>query len=335
MNRLTKSTGAVSLAAAALGLTGCDSQAVGRANQNTASPAATTEVAPAKKAFANVDGTRIAYQVYGDLEAGKTPLAVLHGSLMSAQSMEPMIAPVITSRPVIAIDARGHGRTGDVPGPITQERMADDVAAVVRSLGLRKVDLLGYSMGATTALIAAARHPDLFDKQVVVSGVSKRGGWIPAAQASFEKWNARMFAGTPIEAAYKRDSATPDAFPAVIDKLRQTETANYDVSLEALRSIAGKTMIVAGDHDGLQLKHALDMFKARGGGDSKAVLQGFLPGSPAARLAILPATSHIGMYEEGRLLAQLVVPFLDDQRPPRASGFFQGMDEAPQQAEGR
>ena len=106
-----------------------------------------------------------------------------------------MVQPFFASRPVIAIDARGHGRTGDVPGPITYERMADDVAAVIRALGVKRADVLGYSMGATTALIAAVRHPDLIDKQVVVSGVSERGGWVPEAQASFEKWNAKMFAG--------------------------------------------------------------------------------------------------------------------------------------------
>src|SRR5687768_8267936 len=98
------------------------------------------------------------------------------------------------------------------------ERLADDAAGVLRTLGVKRADVLGYSMGATTALILAVRHPDLIDKQVIVSGVSERGGWVPEAQARFEKWNAKMFAGTPIEGAYKRYSATPDAFPAVIDK---------------------------------------------------------------------------------------------------------------------
>jgi pimeloyl-ACP methyl ester carboxylesterase len=183
-------------------------------------------------------------------------------------------------------------------------------------------------MGATTALIAAVRHPDLIGKQVIVSGVSERGGWVPEAQASFEKWNARMFAGTPIESAYKRNSATPDAFPVVIDKLRQTETAKYDLSGEALRGIAGKTMIVAGDYDGLQLSHALKLFAARGGSNEEVAMKGFLSAPPPARLAIVPATSHIGMSNEGKLLAQLVVPFLDDLPPAPPSGFFEGVDKA-------
>ena len=242
--------------------------------------------------------------------------------------MVPMMQPFVASRPVILIDARGHGRTGDVAGPITYERMADDVAGVLRSLGVKRADLLGYSMGATTALIAAARHPDLIGKQVIVSGVAARGGWVPEAQESFEKWDAKMFAGSPIEASFKRESATPNAFPAVIAKLRETETAVYDLSPAALRGIAAKTMVVAGDHDGVQLTHALQLFAARGGGDQAAVMKGFLSKAPRARLAILPGTSHIGMSNEGQLLAQLVVPFLNDQAPAPPSGFFEGVDKS-------
>jgi pimeloyl-ACP methyl ester carboxylesterase len=309
-------------------LSGCDGRNSGKAD-GSASPSPAAEALAPRTGFVDVDGARIAYRVHGDLASGKRPLIVLHGSLMSAASMVPMIGPFAESRPVIAIDARGHGRTGDVPGPINYERMADDVAAVVRSLGVRRADVLGYSMGATTALIAAVRHPDLIDKQVIVSGVSKRGGWVPEAQASFEKWNAKMFAGTPIESAYKRESATPDAFPAVIDKLRQAETANYDVTPQAMRAIAGKTMIVAGDYDGLQLSHALELFAARGGSNEEVALKGFMTTAPRARLAILPGTSHIGMNNEGKLLAQLVVPFLDDRPPAPPSGFFKDMGAPP------
>src|ERR1044071_4193434 len=123
------------------------------------------ETAPSRTAtrtgFAPVEGGRIAYQVYGDLASGKSPLLVLHGSQMSAEAMAPMIEPFVASRPVVAFDARGHGRTGDVPGPITYERLADDAAAVLRAVGVKRADVLGYSMGGTTAIILAVRHPDL------------------------------------------------------------------------------------------------------------------------------------------------------------------------------
>jgi hypothetical protein len=65
-------------------------------------------------------------------------------------------------------------------------------------------------------------------------------------------------------------------------------------------------MIAAGDYDGLQLSHALELFEARGGTNEEVALKGFMTTAPRARLAILPGTSHIGMNNEGKLLARLV-----------------------------
>jgi pimeloyl-ACP methyl ester carboxylesterase len=86
---------------------------------------------------------------------------VLHGSFMSADSMAPLIKPFAATRPVIALDARGHGRTGDLPGPITYEQMADDSAGVLDALKVRSADVLGYSMGgdikADDAVVVVAK----------------------------------------------------------------------------------------------------------------------------------------------------------------------------------
>ena len=280
----------------------------------------------ARVGVADVDGARIHYQVYGDIASGKTPLLVLHGSFMSADAMRPMIEPFAASRPVIAIDQRGHGRTGDLPGPITYEMLADDAAGVLQALNVPEADVLGYSMGGTAAFFLAIRHPNRVGKQIIVSGVSRRDGWYPEVQRSFAEWEPEMFAGTPLEAEYKRLSPTPDAFPTLVEELSAMDTANYDRSNEAIRSIDGKTMIIVGDADGAQLEHAVELFKLRGGGDVKAAMQGFLAESPRARLAILPGTSHTGMMVETKLLAQVATPFLDDVKQPMPPGFFKDTD---------
>jgi hypothetical protein len=114
------------LAAAAvpLALAGCEANSEDSAEGSaaTAKEAAGQTAAhstPTRTGYADVEGGRINYQVYGDLNSGKTPLLVLHGSFMSGDAMQPFVEPFAASRPVIAIDARGHGRTGDLPGPIT------------------------------------------------------------------------------------------------------------------------------------------------------------------------------------------------------------------------
>ena len=279
-------------------------------------------MAPTGSGYADVNGVRFAYQIFGDLNSEKTPLLVLHGSYMSADAMAPLIKPFAATRPVIALDARGHGRTGDVAGPITYAQMADDSARVLDALEVRNADVLGYSMGAITALTMAVRHPDKTGKQIILSGTFRRDGWYPEVNEALEHMTPEAFAGSPLETEFRRLSPTPDAFPVLVNKQRDLDVSGYDITKDAIREINGKTMIVVGDADAVQLEHAIELFKLRGGGDKKVVVQGFMTEAPRARLAILPGTSHTGILANAGLIAALAVPFLDDVTPATPPGFF-------------
>jgi pimeloyl-ACP methyl ester carboxylesterase len=327
------------LAAAAIApaLAGCDG---GPTNETQGPAAAANESAgqgtarstPTRAGFADVERGRVHYQVHGDLNSGRTPLLVLHGGFMSGDAMRPFVEAFAASRPVIAIDARGHGRSGDLPGPITYELMADDAAAVLAALNVASADVLGYSMGGTTALFMAIRHPDRVGKQIILAGASRRDGWYPEVLQAMAQATPAAFTGTPIEAEYRRLSPTPEKFPTFVEEVTALEEMNYDRSNEAIRAIDDKTMIIVGDADGMQLEHAVELFKLRGGGDREAAMRGFLSEAPRARLAILPATSHVGLMAEAGRIAELATPFLDDRRPPRPTGFFEGMDAPPEPA---
>lgn len=323
--------GMLAAAAIPLALAGCDADSA-NCRQNPAAPAnqtagqTTARLTPTRTGYANVEGGRIYYQVYGDLNSGKKPLLVLHGSFMSADAMGPLVEPFAAGRPVIAIDARGHGRTGDLPGSITYELMADDAAAVLAALNVPSADVLGYSMGGTTAIVMAIRHPDRVGKQIILAAPSRLDGWYPEVLQGMAKVTPAMFAGTPVEAEYRRLSPNPDKFSTYISEVTGLEKLNYESPNDAVRAIGGKTMIIVGDADGVRLEHAVELFKLRGGGDREAAARGFIAGAPRARLAILPATSHIGIMAEAERIAALATPFLDDLGPPRATGFFEGMD---------
>ena len=307
---------------AALILVSCGTAGRERSDSSAAEAKTDRPVAPTRTGYADVNGARFYYQIYGDLASAKTPLLVLHGSFMSSEAMAPLTTSFAGVRPVIAFDARGHGRTGDVPGAFTYEQMATDAAGVLDALKVPVADVLGYSMGAVTALAMAVRHSDKVGKQIIVSGVSQREGWYPEVPEAMARITPEVFAGSPLEAEYKRLSPTPDAFPVLVGQIRKQEAEKYDQSDEAIRAIKGKTMIIVGDADGVQLDHALKLFKLRGGGDPKAAAQGFLPAAPRARLAILPATSHIGIMANGPLIAELAIPFLDDTKPVVPPGFL-------------
>lgn len=268
---------------------------------------------------ADVAGAAIHYQVYGDLKSGKTPLVVLHGAFMSADAMKPLIDPLAATRPVIAVDARGHGRSGGVDGPLSYDRMADDTAAVLDSLGIAKADVLGYSMGGSTAVALAVKHPEKIGKQVILSATSRLDGWYPEVLAGISKLTPDIFAGSPIDTEYKRLSPAPQKFPVLVANIKSLDAAPFGWSDAAVRAIPGRTMVIIGDADGVTLDHAIQLFKLRGGGDVAAATQGFLTAAPKARLAILPATSHIGIMGEIPAIAAMVTPFLDDKAPPPPS----------------
>ncbi|WP_447749766.1 alpha/beta fold hydrolase [Sphingopyxis fribergensis] len=279
----------------------------------TAETAATAAV---RNGDVDVNGTRIHYQIHGDLAAGKTPLLVLHGAFMSADAMKPLIDPLAATRPVIAIDARGHGRSGGVDGTPSYDLMADDAAAVLAKLGVKQADVLGYSMGASTAIALAVRHPAQVGKQVVLSGTSRLDGWYPEVLAGIAELTPAIFAGSPIETGYKSLSPTPEKFPKLVENIKTLDATPFAYSDEQVRAIPGKTMVIIGDADGVTLDHAIALFKLRGGGDIAAATQGFMTEAPKARLAILPATSHIGIMSEVPAIVATVTPFLDDAKPP-------------------
>lgn len=270
---------------------------------------------------AAVEGGEVRYFVHGDLTAGKRPLLVLHGAFMSSDAMKPF-TDLITDRPLIVLDQRGHGRTGDLPGPISYEALADDAAAVLADAGVSKADVVGYSMGAGAALQLALRHPETVDHLVIASVAFNEAGNLPGFIQMMDSITPEIFAGTPMEAEYKRLAPNPEAFASVVDKIKVMDQGQ-DWPAEDIRALTSPTFIIVGDHDIVRPEHAVELYRLRGGGETARASQPFLTEAPPARLAILPGASHIDVFGDPALLAAMILPFLDDQTRPRPPGLFE------------
>lgn len=278
---------------------------------------------PAKRTgIAQAAGLKIHYAVHGDLRSGRTPLLVLHGAYMSADAMAPFVERFAKMRPVVVIDQRGHGRTGDAPGPLTYEALADDARAVLDALQIRQVDVLGYSMGGCAGIQLAIRHPARVARLISISAGTRLDSWYPEVLQGVSQMTPAMFDNTPIRREYDRLAPRREDFAKLVQEIKDLDAAPYDWDA-ALRALRQPMMIVAGDYDVFKPEHAVELFRMRGGGDAKTVAGGFLTQPPPARLLILPATSHIGIMAAADVIVLMATPFLDDATPPLPPGFFQ------------
>ena len=130
---------------------------------------------------------------------------------MTIDTMGPILPGLAATRQVIAVEQQGHGHTADTDRPITYEQMADDTAAVLQHLGVDNADIVGYSMGGGIALQLAIRHPAVVRKLVVASASYTSDGMHAVAVEMFPSITPKLFAGSPIEAAYLRTAPNPDS----------------------------------------------------------------------------------------------------------------------------
>src|SRR5438552_15237817 len=80
-------------------------------------------------------------QMYYEVSGRGDPLIVLHGAYMNIPMMGAIVPKLAASHRVYALELQGHGRTTDINRPITYQNLADDVAAFMDAVGLRKADV--------------------------------------------------------------------------------------------------------------------------------------------------------------------------------------------------
>jgi pimeloyl-ACP methyl ester carboxylesterase len=100
---------------------------------------------------------RLAYTVRG---AGE-PLVLIMGLGATGEAWDLHARAFAARFRCFLVDNRGAGGSEAPPGPYTTAAMADDYAALIRSLGLGAVRAVGISMGGAIAQELALRHPDL------------------------------------------------------------------------------------------------------------------------------------------------------------------------------
>ncbi len=104
------------------------------------------------------------YQITGDSE---TPLLLIHGLFGSADNWRGIARQLAKTRRVISVDLRNHGRSFH-HAQQNYALMATDIANTLDNLDLKKIDLLGHSIGGKVAMQFAADYPSRLNNLIVV-----------------------------------------------------------------------------------------------------------------------------------------------------------------------
>ena len=269
-----------------------------------------------RSGLATVNGIQLWYETHG---SGK-PLVMLHGGFGSVEMFAPNIGALAKDRQVVGVDLQTHGRAPAADRPMRFESMADDVAALIRELGIAPADVLGFSLGGGVALRIAIQHADVVDRLILVSTPFRSSGWLPEQSGAMKamKGNAavaEMLGQSPLGATYRSIAPNPDDFPVLVEQLTTLLADDYDWTAEAAR-LPMPVMLVVGDADGISPRSAAEAFETLGGGLRDASWD--RSGMTRHRLAVLPGVTHYDINVHP-LLATAVTTFLGEGDSGEAS----------------
>lgn len=239
----------------------------------------------------DLSGVVTAYDKAGSGE----PLVYLHGGFSDARELDPLFERYADHFRVYAPDRRGHGRTPDVDGPFGYAQFADDTIAFLETVVGRPAHLVGFSDGATTALLVALKRPDLVGRIVLISGQFHRDGLIGEFLGDDPEAGAAQMVGSPLAQHYAEVS--PDGaghFVVVAEKVIRMALAEPTLTAADVGQVRARALVICSDDDVVTLEHTTALYRAL----------------PDAQLAVIPGTSHVLILEKPDLVGSIVLDFL-------------------------
>jgi 3-oxoadipate enol-lactonase len=254
--------------------------------------------------FAEIDGNSTHYVSEGE----GPPVLFVHGLGGTANTWHGVIQAMRQHNHCIALDLRGHGRSGG-RGKFTVEGWAHDVLGLIRHLELPAVTLVGHSLGTVVAQHLAQTEPDVCDTLVLVGGISY---FQPQTLDSYrDRADLVEKEGMdPVVDAWLEGAVSPQThatMPGTVGLLREMFLRNdpvmYAKSCRALvkaphvrrEDIGQPTLIVVGAHDSSTPLGMAEELKRD---------------IPVSTIRVLPRTGHWCQVEDPGALAATILEFL-------------------------
>jgi len=253
--------------------------------------------------FHTADGAELSYVDRGP--RGDLAVLFVHGWNASSAVWGPIAERLAERRRTIAIDVRGFGESNEAPGPYRVETFSDDLSALVASLDLDPLVVVGHSMGAAIAQRFAIDRPDAVEGLVLIAPVPASGmDFPPNVDAFFRSLPGNVAATNAWLSKLTHDEPTPE-----VRNLIRAAAAKVspDVALESYESwsrldfadeaatIATPTLVIAPEHDRPEF--------------ARERVAGIIEGS---RLKVLPDAAHYAPLEAPVAVARLIERFIEE-----------------------
>ncbi|HEX6681735.1 MAG TPA: alpha/beta fold hydrolase [Candidatus Limnocylindrales bacterium] len=262
------------------------------------------------------------------------PIILLHGGPgLDHHAFGRYLHPLAERYRLIFVDERASGRSSRPdPATWTLERMAADVPALARALGLESFAVLGHSYGAFVALQYAVDFPDDRDPVIISAGLpsSRFLEAVDAELATFEpaslrdqvaaSWEREKSVATAEEFAQLMHDQLPFHFADPLDERIaefERQSAGTVYSPEVLRAFAdaGYGGIEVEDRLGSIDRPVLVLAGRQDRTCTVLGAQAIADGVPGSRLVVFEHSAHMMYVEEPELYLRTVDEFL--QAEPR------------------
>jgi pimeloyl-ACP methyl ester carboxylesterase len=177
--------------------------------------------------------------------------------------------------------------------------MASDMSELIDKLNLGKVNVVGWSDGGNIGLELAFAHPEKVLKVITFGANYSNENFLAAPDSITMDANDPLTVRTStlvkrFGTAFERLSPDQERIPVIKKKL-ETLMQNYpNFTLDQIKAIKVPFMVVAGDHDLINIDQTINLFK----------------NLPHAELFIVPGASHIALLEYPELINGEIIRFL-------------------------
>jgi 3-oxoadipate enol-lactonase len=254
---------------------------------------------PARNGFAEVNGTRLYYEMAGEGE----PLLLIHGFALDTRVWDDQFDVFAQQYRVIRLDLRGYGRSA-LPAAESY-RHVDDLKTLLEHLGLQRATLIGLSMGGGVGIDYALTFPETVRALVLVDSTLGGFHWtinwsVKAREVGLDSARKRWLAHPLFAGSFEQPEVAVHVAQIVADYsgwhwLNRDPDRGMATAIERLAEIHVPVLVIVGERD-------LP--------DFQAIADILVQGIPHAHKEVLRGAGHLPNMESPLAFNDYVLNFL-------------------------